>query len=336
MKNTLHKLVPIILACGFIFAMTAVVSAAEYHIDDIEAKEKMVLHPGDTIVGSETPDLYFTTIDMVGNHWYNPANDQEENTMEMVHSMGADSTRDWIIFGPGSTYQVGNIAGFYSYPVEVSEFLVESTDADGNPISIKVLVLSSQPEDPILYKIHYDANGGHGSINVQEWIYAERENALSDGKGFEKDGHTLVGWTLPGALDENGEPIVWDLGESLDLGPGENIVGSMIPRYADATIDGKADITFQAVWEESDIEKTEIEESEITEEEQDVIADVTPVEEEEEEKAEDTEVKTEPVQQPAPEVEKAPATGDAMQLLLFTFILMIAGLGTALLSRNHK
>lgn len=265
MKNMLRKVLVMSLSCLLFFGMAIPTFAAEYDMDEIAEGQQITLYLGDTITAFDEPanaHYYFTVLDGVGGHIGDPDNKNQPNVF-INEFQSMHGVKEQVYLGTGSTYTAYcSIPGFYSYTVERRAAKDNSgiLDADGNSISYVDLTLVGNP-NPITYTIKYHANGGSGTIEPQQWVYAERGKALSDGSGFSREGYTLVGWTpsaegdvnKDGAIDENDGIVIGKLGESLDLGPDANIARE-IPSYAaETSLDGSADVTLYAVWEENTV-----------------------------------------------------------------------------------
>ena len=252
MKKFIKKFHVVLIICVLMVCMTTPAFAVEYDADEFNVGDVISLYPGDTITPYDDPSnegMYFTVLDGVGSHVGDDGNYNQDNIiLNTFTSMYGDKQQ--IYFGKGSLYKAHAMSGFYAYSVEVCNTVIdeELKDSNGTTITYTPLILVGSPI-PITYTISYDANGGTGQIDAHEWVYTERDKTLSNGEGFQYDGHKLVGWTLDKNGTESDAVVTAELGESLNLGPEENVARN-IPFYAtDPTIDGKADVTLYAVWE---------------------------------------------------------------------------------------
>ena len=252
MKRRFFLLFSMILLMG----VTAVsVSAAEYSIDDITPGQSLELHAGDIIHGSDT--TYFTIIDAVGNYWNQPSNaNPSGDTVQVIIETG-DQKRPCTLFGKNSSFKVDGVVGFYTIPVNVDDSLSTFYEADNTPHQ-GIAMLLSQPADPITYTIHYDANGGEGTIDSQDWTFLTEEQYLSNGEGFYRDGYRLTGWAIAPAGDKDGNGVIDDADEILTdalgggLMPGPELTfARLIPQYAESLGNGAAEITLYALWAEN-------------------------------------------------------------------------------------
>ncbi len=323
MKRLARKLLIISVVLVLSLCLAVPAFATEYNMDELKEGDTLTLYPGDTIKAYEDPldeGLYFTVLDGVGGHVGHADNKNQENII-ITSFESMYGVKEQIFFGKGSLYKSGAVAGYYAYTVLVKAPATtdQITDADGNNITYTELGLTGTPL-PTTYTIKYDANGGTGTIDSQEWVYAERDKSLSDGEGFTNGNYAFLGWTLDKDGAEGDAVITAEPGESLNLGP-EDSLAKNIPTYAtEPTRDGKAEVTLYALWDTSSAAP---EDPIVPDEQQGSQTPATP-----------SETPATPSETPAQST--TPNTGDSSMLLVSVILLGLSALCGATLYKKAK
>ena len=142
-----------------------------------------------------------------------------------------------------------DINGSGSYDVDP----VEHVDANGNTYytySFNGLSGNGIAEDnalhvewePMKYKVNYDANGGNGNMDSQNFT-GEDETMNSKENEFTKPGYEFEGFKL---LDKNGKPILDENGNEIIINNPNDLKDVLLP------LGDNGEVTLQAMWKPSE------------------------------------------------------------------------------------
>lgn len=204
MKKRIKGLLAMTMIFSMFFAaMPAAVSAETISVMDWSVGETKVLQPKDQIQGSQSSGGCFRVLDQDKKILAPVATVSEGTRIVPIYygDPGWNAVPGEFCFKDGA-YQVPDLEPGYKWQGTLTQNDDRKTD-DGYPLNEIVLVKAG-----IHYTIHYDPNGGSGTISPQTVGYND-DDSLSDGSGFSRQGYKLKNWNTRA----DGKGTAYKLGE---------------------------------------------------------------------------------------------------------------------------